>query len=101
MAPEKESQPSPGGNDANDVRAVSVYGYRLAQLLRHYFSQEQSALISWTWRFMTPDTHNISMASTWLDKFFEGWLDVAKVPSDVSYDIKPLGNRILLQYPFN
>ena len=50
---------------------------------------------------MTPDTHNISMASTWLDEIFEGWLDVAKVPSDVSYDIKPLGNRILLQYPFN
>jgi hypothetical protein len=25
MAPETESQPSPGGNDANDVRALAVY----------------------------------------------------------------------------
>lgn len=50
---------------------------------------------------MTSDTHNIGMTSTWLDKILEGWLDVAKVPSDVSYDIKLLENCILLQYPFN
>ena len=36
------------------------------------------------------DTHNIGVPRTRQDEIVVGWLDVAKVPSDVSYDIRTL-----------